>query len=67
MTDQERLRKNALCDRLMREGIDRRQDEDAVARTCALSDLALELGRRDSLACALAWHEALEQKGTSSR
>jgi hypothetical protein len=63
MTDQERLRKNALCDLLMKDGIDGRQDEDAAARTCALTDLAIELGRKDSLACVLAWHEALEQKG----
>jgi hypothetical protein len=63
MTDQERLHTNALCDLLMKEGIDGRQDEDAVARTCSLSDLAVELGRKDSLACALAWHETLEQKG----
>jgi tetratricopeptide (TPR) repeat protein len=63
MTDQERLLKNALCDLLMKEGIDGRQDEDAGARTCSLTDLAVELGREDSLACARAWHEALEQKG----
>jgi hypothetical protein len=63
MTDQERLLKNALCDLLMKEGIDGRQDEDAVTRTCSLTDLAVELGRKDSLACALAWHEALEKKG----
>ncbi|MGD0073499.1 MAG: LA2681 family HEPN domain-containing protein [Candidatus Binataceae bacterium] len=47
----------------MKEGIDGRQDEDVVARTCLLTDVALELGRKDSLACALAWHEALEQRG----
>jgi hypothetical protein len=63
MTDQERLHKNALCDLLMEEGIDGRQDADAVARTCSLTDLAVELGRKDSLACALAWYKALEQKG----
>ncbi len=63
MTDQERLQQNALCDLLIKEGIDGRQDADAVAGTCALTDLALELGRKDSLACALAWHEALEQRG----
>jgi hypothetical protein len=61
--DEERLQKNALCDALMREGIDGRQDEDAVARTTVLTDLALELGRKESLACALTWYEALEQKG----
>jgi hypothetical protein len=63
MTDQERLHKNAICDLLMKEGIDGEQDADAVARTCSLTDLAVELGRKDSLACALVWYEALEQKG----
>jgi LA2681-like HEPN len=63
MTDQERSRKNALCDLLMKEGIDGRQDEDAVARTCSLTELSVELGRKDTLACALTWYEALEQKG----
>jgi hypothetical protein len=65
LTDQERLHKNALCDLLMKEGIDDRQDEDAVARTCSLTTLAIDLGRKDSLARALAWHEVLEQKGIS--
>ena len=63
MTDQERLQKNALCDLLMKEGIDSRQDVDAVARTCLLTELAVELRRKDTLACALAWHEAPEKKG----
>jgi len=63
MTDQERLHKNEFCDLLMKEGIDGRQDADAVARTCSLTDLAVELERKDSLACALAWHEALERRG----
>jgi hypothetical protein len=61
--DQERPYKNALCDLLMKEGIDGRQDADAVARTYSLTDLAIELGRKDSLACAIAWCGALEQKG----
>ena len=60
--DQDPLHKNAHCDLLMKEGIDGRQDEDAVLRTCSLSDLAVELGRKDGLACVLAWYEALEQK-----
>ena len=61
MIDQ-RVEKNAACDRLMKEGIDGRQDLDAVIRTATLTDLAIELGRKDGLACALAWCEALEQK-----
>ena len=66
MTDQERLHKNALCDLLLKEGIDGRQDEDAVARTISLTNLAVELGRKDCLVCALAWHKVLEQKGIYS-
>jgi hypothetical protein len=65
MTDQERPDKNELCDLLMKEGIDGRQDADAVDRTCLLTGFAIELGRKDSLACALAWYEALEHKGIS--
>jgi hypothetical protein len=65
MTDQERLDKNALCTLFMKEGIDGRHDEDAVARTWSLTTLAVELGRKDGLTCALAWHDALEQKGIS--
>ena len=67
VTDQERLQKNSLCDLLMREGIDGRQDADAVARTVALTDVAIELGRKDSLDCALAWYEALEQRDIRGR
>ncbi len=65
MTDQERLQKGALCDLLMKEGIDGRQDADAVSRTTLLTNLAGELGRKDSLACAITWYEALERKGIS--
>jgi len=60
--EQDRLHKNALCDLLMKQGIDGRQDEDAAVRTWSLSDLALELGRNDGLACALPWYDALEKK-----
>jgi len=63
--DRERLQKSAFCDLLMKEGIGGRQEADAVARTCLLTQFAVELGRRDGVACALAWHEALEQKGIS--
>ena len=63
MTKQERLHKNALCDLLMKEGIDGRPDDDAIARTCSLTTLAVDLQRTDCLACALAWHEILENKG----
>jgi hypothetical protein len=63
MTDQERSKKSALCDLLMKEGIDGRQDEDAVARICLLTELSVEIGRKDTLACALTWYEALEQRG----
>jgi hypothetical protein len=62
MTDEERLHKNAHCDLLMREGIDGRRDDDAIIRVLRLTDLAVELGRKDGLACVLAWHKSLEQK-----
>ena len=73
MTNQE-LYKNALCNLLMKEGLDGWHDEENVARDPAvelehniaraslLTDLAVELERKDGLACALAWYEALEQK-----
>jgi hypothetical protein len=63
MTEQNLLQKNALCDLLMREGIEGRQDEDAVTRTLSLTELGVELERKDCLACALAWYEVLEQRG----
>jgi tetratricopeptide (TPR) repeat protein len=63
MTNEDRLHKNARCDLLMKEGIQGRQDEDAVIRTEELAELAIELGREDCLACALAWYEVLEQRG----
>jgi len=47
----------------MKEGIDGRQDGEAVDRTCLLTDLAVELGRKDSLACVLAWYGAFEKRG----
>jgi hypothetical protein len=62
MTDQDRLDKIAFCDFLIKEGIDGQQDEAAVGRTATLTNLALELGREDCLACAVAWHETLEKK-----
>ena len=61
MTDQER--KNAVCDLLMKEGIDGRPDDDAIERTCSLTTLAVELARADCLSCALTWHEILEKRG----
>jgi hypothetical protein len=48
MQDEERLIKNGLCDRLIKEGIDGRPDEDAFSRICALMTLAEELGRLDA-------------------
>lgn len=63
VTDQERAIGNALCDLLMRDGIDARQDGDAIDRTCSLTEFAVQLGRKDSLATALAWHEVLEKRG----
>jgi len=59
--------KNALCDRLMTEGIEGRDDADAVTRTRSLTDLAVELNRKDGLDCVLGWYEALERKGITGR
>jgi hypothetical protein len=63
MSDEERVRKNEICNRLIREGVDGREDVDAGHRTCILTDLAVELGRKDGIACALTWYEALEGRG----
>jgi hypothetical protein len=65
-TDEERLCKDSRCDLLMKEGIDGRQDADAVARTLSLTDLSVELGREDGLARAIEWCDALERKGICS-
>lgn len=61
--EEQRSRKNAACDLLIKEGIDGRHDADAVTRTLSLTDLAVELGRKDALTCAIAWCEFLERKG----
>jgi len=37
---------HVVCDLLMKDGIDGRQDEDAIARACLLTQLAVELGRK---------------------
>jgi tetratricopeptide (TPR) repeat protein len=63
MNDQNRKNKNTICDRLMKEGIEGRQDEDAFNRTDLLAELAVELGRQDCLEYALAWYEVLEHRG----
>jgi LA2681-like HEPN len=62
---EDRPHRNAFCDHLMKEGIDGQQDEEAVSRTGQLTDLAVELGRKDSLACVLGWYQALEQRNLS--
>jgi tetratricopeptide (TPR) repeat protein len=62
MSEQERLDKLALSDLLMKEGINGRSDDDAIARASSLTTLALDLGRADYLTCALAWYETLESR-----
>jgi hypothetical protein len=57
------LTDNQDCDLLIKEGINGRQDQDAFIRTCLLTRIAVELGRRDALARARAWHEQLDKKG----
>src|SRR5271167_2997341 len=53
---------DALCVRLMKEGIEGRRDEDIVSRIGELTNLAMELGRKDFLARVLAWYETLDRK-----
>ncbi|MGA2207362.1 MAG: LA2681 family HEPN domain-containing protein [Terracidiphilus sp.] len=65
MTEDERKQKNAICDHLMHEGIDGRDDADAVPRICVLTQFAGELGRKDAIACALGWYEDLDKRGIS--
>ena len=63
MTDQDRSEKNALCDVLIKEGIVGRKDEDAINRVSLLTDLAVQLERKDALAYAIDWHEVLKLRG----
>ncbi|MGO8793455.1 MAG: LA2681 family HEPN domain-containing protein [Candidatus Sulfotelmatobacter sp.] len=65
MTLEDLQLKNKVCDRLMKEGLGSWRDEENVARAALLTDLALELEHKNALACALAWYEALEEKGLS--
>jgi hypothetical protein len=65
MRDEERLTKNELCDRLMKEGIDGRADEESFVRICALMDLAGELARQDARTSVLGWFEAMEQRNVA--
>src|ERR1035437_1603492 len=67
MTDEERQRKNDICDRLIKEGIDDREDVEAGYRTCYLTEIAGELGRKDCIAYALEWYEVLEKRGISGK
>jgi hypothetical protein len=48
MTEGELAEKNARCDLLMKEGIDGCENVDAVLRAALLTDLALELERKDA-------------------
>jgi len=52
-----------LCVLIMRDGVACRTEDDAVARTFLLIDLAMGLRDKSALACAVAWHEALHQRG----
>jgi hypothetical protein len=63
MTDTERRYMAEFCERLMKEGIDGRQERDAVSRTTCLTDLARAIERKDAIACALSSYDVLEQKG----
>jgi hypothetical protein len=63
MTEKERLEKNARLDHLIKEGSYGWEDGEAVARLSVLTDLAVELGRKDGVDFAVAWHEVLDKKG----
>jgi hypothetical protein len=62
MGTEKRLDKNELCDRLMKEGIDGRPDEESFFRICALMELSRELGRQDSRTCVLGWFDAMDKR-----
>jgi hypothetical protein len=51
----------------MREGIDGRQDEDAIERALLLGEIAEDLGRKDCVTCTLAWYDDLEKRGLSGK
>jgi hypothetical protein len=55
--------KQEICDRLIKEGIDGREEGDAVKRVCLLSDFAMQIGYRGGLEFVNRWCEALEAKG----
>jgi len=67
MTGEEKKSREAVCDELIREGIDGRSDEDAVHRVTRLTDLAVEVKHTDGLAHALKWYDALEKKGVGGK
>jgi hypothetical protein len=58
MTDEE---KQKFCDKLISDGIAGRSDEDSVTRVTVLTDLAIEVGHKAGVACALQWYETLEK------
>jgi hypothetical protein len=49
----------------MKEGIHDAPIHVAVTRTMTLTELAIELERKDCLSCALEWHAALERRGVA--
>jgi hypothetical protein len=65
MTDEERQKRNALCDWLVKEGIGDKSIEDAITNAEILAILAVELRRKDCLACVLEWYAALGQRSLS--
>ena len=65
MGDGKRLINNEFCDRLIKEGINGRPDEEVFFRICALMRLAEELRRQDARTCVLGWFEAMEQRSVA--
>jgi len=63
MTEAERRRDNAICDRLMREGIQGFPEPEQASRVSQLAYLSAGLDRKEGIECALNWFEALENGG----
>lgn len=61
MTEEERRRDNAICDRLMKEGIDGCTELERASRVSQLAYLSAGLDRKDGVECALDWFGALEK------
>jgi hypothetical protein len=62
MTEEEKKAREATCDKLIREGIDDRSDQDAADRVLLLTYAAVGIKHIVGLSKALEWYEALEKR-----